>query len=594
MANPPTTSPAQKRRRKKKFRLLPMLILLALIGGGGWYAYVKMRPADNSTGKMLTEQVTRGDLVETVNATGSVTAQTGAMVKIGTQVTGRIRRLYADVGSIVRANEVIAELDLPDIEAQYERSQSDLESARVRLKQQENNLSLQRVQTETSIAQAQSAVRSAEARLKAVQAQLRLQTAQTPTNISRAEAELARTKAALSASKSSLSQVEAGARFQVTSAQEQVKQAKAQAQNSAINLKRQQDLLQKGFVAASIVDAAVAADAVNQSLVQTAEQNLRAAQEQSVANIQAAKDQVTQAQKNVESADAALEAAKAGTYTDDARRADVNDAQAQLAQAKIGLQAALANKTQIQVSEKDVQAAREAVRSAEADVRAARARRDYSYIRSPITGTVLQLASQQGETLAAGLSSPTLIIVADLNRLQIDVFVDETDIGKIKMGQEAEITVDAFPGKKIKGKVTKVASGSTIQQGVITYAVTIAIEKTNIQLKPDMTAAVTLVTGRKTNVILVPAEAVKIGARGATVNVMLPTPKGEEPRTDPRPVQMGASDGVYTEIVEGLEEGETIVLAGMDDGRRRRNTNNPFGPQQNRSGGGGGGRGGGR
>lgn len=582
--------PTLKRRLKRRSRALPAVIALVLLIAGGWYAWPKFRPTGETNSKLLTDKVVRGDLTETVSATGSVTAQTGAMVKIGTQITGRIRRLYADVGTVVRAGQVIAELDLPDIQAQYERAEAELSAARVRLKQQENTLALTRLQTDTAIAQARAALRSAQARLQAVEAQARLQVAQTPTNIQRAEAEVARTRAALSAARSNLAQVEAAARFQVVAAQEQLKQAQAQAENSAINLRRQKELLRRGFVAASLVDAAQATDTVNQSLVDTARQNVQLAQVQAEANVQAARDQVAQAQRNVEAAEAALEAARAGTYSDQARQADVQDARAQVRQAQASLEVALAGQKTVVLREQDVQAARDAVRAAEADVRAARARRDYTYIRSPITGTVLQLASQQGETLAAGLSAPTLIIVADLNRLQVDVFVDETDIGKLRLGQVAEITVDAFPGKKIRGRVVKIASGSTIQQGVITYDVTIALEKHRLALKPDMTAAVTIETGKRRNVLLVPAEAVKVGVRGSTVYVLPPAKSGEAPRPEPRPVKTGASDGVHTEILEGLSEGETIVLAGMDDGRRRRPNNNPFGPRQDRGGGGGSGR----
>ena len=88
---------------------------------------------------------------------------------------------------------------------------------------------------------------------------------------------------------------------------------------------------------------------------------------------------------------------------------------------------------------------------AQAQVDYAKAQVQKTFIRSPISGTVLQLAAQQGETLAAGLSAPTLIIVADLNRLQVDAFVDETDIGKVRLGQEADVTVDAFPQHVFKG-----------------------------------------------------------------------------------------------------------------------------------------------
>src|SRR4029077_9317966 len=121
------------------------------------------------------------------------------------------------------------------------------------------------------------------------------------------------------------------------------------------------------------------------------------------------------------------------------------------------------------LKQQDIEQAREAVSVSQAQVNYSKDQLDKTYIRTPISGTVLQLAAQQGETLAAGLSAPTLIVVADLNRLPVDAYVDETDIGKVQLGQNAAVTVDAFPKKVFKGKVSKIASGSTIQQGVITY-----------------------------------------------------------------------------------------------------------------------------
>src|SRR5262249_37681348 len=183
--------------------------------------------------------------------------------------------------------------------------------------------------------------------------------------------------------------------------------------------------------------------------------------------------------------------AQAGTYQDAAKQADVLNARAQVNQAQANLRLAQGNTTQDILKQQQIQQAREAAQTAQAQVDAAKqqvayakAQLDKTIIRSPISGTVLQLASQQGETLAAGLSAPTLIIVADLNRLQVDVFVDETDIGKVKIGQEAEVMVDAFPKTPFVGKVSKVASGSTIQQGVITYDVTISLERVKRPARP--------------------------------------------------------------------------------------------------------------
>src|SRR5437870_7045857 len=125
-----------KRRPRRRSRVLPMLAALVAVAALAWWGWTKTHPRDDLAGRLLTATVTRGDLVETVSATGSVTAQTGAQVKIGSQITGRIKRLYADVGSQVKAGSIIAELDLPDIQAQLNQAQANLAAARTKLAQQ--------------------------------------------------------------------------------------------------------------------------------------------------------------------------------------------------------------------------------------------------------------------------------------------------------------------------------------------------------------------------------------------------------------------------------------------------------------------------
>ena len=591
MSNEPSAA-TPKRKMRRKSRFLPIVIVLAALAGGYYWYNGKNKPKED-TGPMITDVVSRGDLTESVNATGSIAAQTGAQVKIGAQVSGRIKRLYADIGSRVKAGEVIAELDLPDLRAQVQQAEANLQAERARLAQQEANLSLQRTLLDNAVIQARASESAVVARLGTTQASSRLQTAQTPTNIRRAESEVARATSALATSRTTLAQLETSAKVQLATAGEQVKQAQANANNSAANLKRQQQLLNKGFVAASLVDTAVATDAVNQSAVSTARQNVELIRQQTTAAIETARNSVAQSQQAIDSAQAALESAKAGTFSDVARQADVTEAKAQVARARADTQTAVANQQQLAQREKEVSAAREAVKASQAQVDISRARLDYSYIRSPISGTVLQLAAQQGEVLAAGLSVSTLIIVADLSKLEVTASVDETDIGKIKLGQIAEVGIDALPGKKLEGKVTKIASGSTILSGVITYAVTIAFTKVpEIPLKPDMTASVTIVTGTKKNILLVPAEAVKVGTKGSTVNMLVK--KDGKDDTEPRNVKTGASDGVKTEILDGLKEGDKIVLAGNDNKKRGGGAPNPFGPSQGTRGAGGGGGGGGR
>jgi len=181
-------------------------------------------------------------------------------------------------------------------------------------------------------------------------------------------------------------------------------------------------------------------------------------------------------------------------------------------------------------------------------------------IRTPISGTVLSIAAQQGETVAAAFAAPTLIIVADLNRLEVKAYVDENDIGRMQLGLDAEVTVDAFSERKLKGKVTKISAASTIKDNVVTYETIVSIEKTGGLLKPDMTTAVEILLQRRANVLTVPSEAVKrIGDR----QVVYLLPPGSVKPVD-RTVTTGLDSGASVEIKTGLKVGEKVVVAGLD------------------------------
>jgi RND family efflux transporter MFP subunit len=588
----PSAGAATRRRTKKKSRLGPIIggIAVVLIGWGVW---AKTHPADNPMGKLITGKVTKGDLIETVQATGSISAQTGAKVNIGSQITGVIKRLYADIGTKVTKGQIIAELDLPDIKDQWDISKANLAASEQKLGQDVTTLGMQKATDAAALAQAQASEQNAEAQLRAAQAAQVQQTTQTPQDVRRAQTAVRVAQAALSTAQANQKQVQDGAQLQINTAKEQLAQAKANATNSSHMLQRNQALLTKGFVAQSVVDQALATDQVNQSLVTTAQQNESLVEQKVTDDLQSAADAVTQAQQNLDAARASLVTAQAETYSDAQKVAATNAARAAVNVAQANVRTALANMQQNVIKAQDVQQAQSAVNAGRAQVDYSAAQVAKTYIRSPIKGTVLQLAAQQGETLAAGFSAPTLIVVADLSRLEVDVYVDETDIGKVKLGQKADVTVDAFPHHTFHGHVFKIASGSTIQQGVVTYDVSIAIDDNDKRhenaLKPDMTANVTIHTGVRHDVLLVPAEAVKVGVHGSTVNQLVM--KDGKPTGDPVRVRTGASDGVNTEIVSGLKEGDTIVLAGMDSGRGFGPTS-PFGPSTGRPAGAAGGAGG--
>ncbi|MHB8636314.1 MAG: efflux RND transporter periplasmic adaptor subunit [Fimbriimonadaceae bacterium] len=534
---------------------------------------------------MITGKVTRGDLIETITATGSIVAQTGAEVHIGSQITGVIKALHADVGQEVKAGAVIAELDLPDLTAQLGQAEAALTGAETRVTQAQTTLAQTNSEVMSQVRQAQATVDSMRQKYYAARSNASQSKETVPMDVVRAQNNLNSMTAALNTARATLTQTQAGADLQVAVTQAALNQANANAAKSGADLVRNQQLYNQQFLAASDLDTAIAADKVNRAAVNSAQVNLKLTQQKVQADLATAKDQVTQADQNVQAARASLAAAGSEQHTVTAQIANQADANAALAEAEAALAVARANVQNITLRRQDLAVAQDAARQAGQLVAYNQAQVNKSVIRTPISGTVLNLSVQQGETLAAGLSAPTVIVVADLNRLEVDAYVDETDIGKVAIGQSVQVSVDAFPQTVFNGTVFKVASGSTIQQGVVTYDVGVKLANPGHQIKPDMTASVTIVTGSQHNVLLVPSVAIQVGVNSSKVNV-LTTVKGQQ-AVNSVTVKTGGTDGINTEILSGLNEGDVIVIAGtnLPGSQQRRGPANPFGPSAKKTGG---------
>jgi HlyD family secretion protein len=131
-------------------------------------------------------------------------------------------------------------------------------------------------------------------------------------------------------------------------------------------------------------------------------------------------------------------------------------------------------------------------------------------IRSPIDGVVIERAVDQGQTVAASLSSPVLFNIAqDLTEIQIEANVDEADIGNVRAGNQATFTVDAYPGSEFSGQVGQVRLAPNEQNNVVTYTVIITARNPDLKLLPGMTAIVEIITGKSEDVLRVPNQAVR-------------------------------------------------------------------------------------
>jgi len=248
------------------------------------------------------------------------------------------------------------------------------------------------------------------------------------------------------------------------------------------------------------------------------EQCLLEAEASSQEAFQRAQERLAVAQAQAATAEKAWELARA-RYEEDQRQAE-----AELARA----QSALAN-AQVQLS--------------------------YATLTAPIDGVIASVSTQEGETVAAGFNAPTFVTIIDLDRLQVDAFVDETDIGRVRPGQEALFTVDTFPGREFTGRVSAIYPKAVIQDNVVNYDVVVEIlDRHQGDLRPEMTANVTVLLEAKSGVLAVPAKAVK---REGGKNVVYVSQDG---RPRPRPITVGWKDGPWIEVLTGLEEGQAVLL----------------------------------
>jgi HlyD family secretion protein len=208
----------------------------------------------------------------------------------------------------------------------------------------------------------------------------------------------------------------------------------------------------------------------------------------------------------------------------------------------------------------EVQNAAAAVDKSKAALKQARLDLERSQIRSPVKGVVIQRNVEQGQTVAAELQAPTLFVIAqDLRDMQVNLSIDEADIGRVAIGQPVTFTVDTFPDRKFSGKVVQIRKYPVVTENVTTYVVIASASNPNLALLPGLTANATIVLEAKDNVLKVPSAALRFrpkGARfsGSAVWVLRP------PGLVERRVQVGLSDTAFTEVKGDLREGESVVL----------------------------------
>lgn len=216
-----------------------------------------------------------------------------------------------------------------------------------------------------------------------------------------------------------------------------------------------------------------------------------------------------------------------------------------------------------------------AVTSSQAAVFKAQTNLGYATIYSTIDGVVISRAVEEGQTVAASFSTPTLFTIAnDLTKMRVIANVDEADIGQVLLGQRVMFTVDAYPNDEFEGKVVQVRLEATTTSNVVTYEVVIDAPNPDLKLKPGLTANVNIYTLEENNVLIMPAKAMRFNPdseiMGKIVNIHIDensmNTSGKNAvwvktgnTISKRSISIGTSDGINIQILSGLQDGEEVV-----------------------------------
>ena len=217
--------------------------------------------------------------------------------------------------------------------------------------------------------------------------------------------------------------------------------------------------------------------------------------------------------------------------------------------------------------------AQEQVRVQEQSVQKAQTNLGYATITSPIDGVILSKSVEEGQTVAATFSTPTLFTIAqDLTAMRVIADIDEADIGGVQVGQRVTFSVDAYPEEIFTGAVTQVRQQAKTESNVVTYQVVISAPNDDLKLKPGLTANVTIYTMERNDVVCVPSKALRFAPNEALLKEgetikdckcehKVWIHKGNEFKAVP--VEIGISNGSLTEIVSGVNVG-TEILTDME------------------------------
>ncbi len=490
------------RRPKKKTVIISSAIILPILVLVLVFRPFRRGEANEDDNSI--EIVRRGEFTVQIKERGNLEPLISVEVK--SNVEGEVQEVYVDDGQLVNKGDPLLKIDDRFIREEMNQAQANMDAAEARLEQAQRRTLLTEKQQDSVLEQARETLIAAQAAYDAAKAITYQQISQAKTQISTTEDSLQQDLIALNQAEIALQQ----ARLVLQQYRNTEESARINWENASSDLKRQQDLYQKGYVSKKTLEDAQAREANMLSQYQAAQQTV-ATQLKTVDS----------QQKNVEARNTAIESRKT---TLDYQRENVESLKlsraAQEKQAEVELKNTQTRLQQLMESiEAEKEISKYAEESAKADlVRAkstlqnAKDRLTWTLLVASMSGVITRLAVEEGEIITSGRSAfaqgPAIMQIADLSTMVVKVQINEHDISKVKLDQKAKVTVDAYPKKTFEGIVTEIAPSGIPGENVIKFEVTVEVESESSELRPAMSADVDIIVDQRDDVLQLPIDAV--------------------------------------------------------------------------------------
>lgn len=463
----------------KKWIIIIVIAVVVLVSGGLllWGQRAKATKEDaNNTPEIKTATVERGNIEVTIDATGTIEPLN--IVEVSSKASGKILEITVEEGDYVEQDAVIARIETTYVAADLEQAQADFSASQARLDQSKISIELQKEQTAIQIQQAKEKLAEAEKQLEQLTEQIRMEkiTNQRQLNDAINSHEMARLRYKLLTSETVREEDKKRAEASVS-------QAKANHDLAKKEYERKQQLFDKQFISKSDLDSAGTQLQSAQAQYDSAKQQLELVkQPASEAELKLSEAEIQRAQYAIDAANEQIEKEK---YRD----LEIKIQEHRVTQSKDALELAFANKKQIDLKEKDLESSNAQLMRSASALQLAKESYDDTVIRAPISGTILEKKVEEGQVIVSSFGGggrsgsvssegQVLVTMADLEKVFVATEVDETDIGKVKVGQSVTITVEAYPDQPLQGEVLRIAPQGQVVQNVTTFKVITEITNT--------------------------------------------------------------------------------------------------------------------